>query len=36
MRALGCDELQGFHFGRPVPAGQFQAHDGVQPVRRLA
>ena len=18
--ALGCDELQGFHFGRPVPA----------------
>ena len=21
MRALGCDQLQGFHFGRPVPAG---------------
>jgi len=22
MRALGCNQLQGFHFGRPVPAGE--------------
>ncbi len=27
MIALGCDELQGYHFGRPMPVGQF---DGDQ------
>lgn len=36
MRALGCDELQGFHFGRPVPAGQIQVRADDDPVRRLA
>ncbi len=24
-RAIGCDEVQGFHFGRPVPASQVAA-----------
>ena len=24
MRRLGCTQLQGFHFGRPVPADQFE------------
>jgi EAL domain-containing protein (putative c-di-GMP-specific phosphodiesterase class I) len=23
LRALACDELQGFYFDRPVPADQF-------------
>jgi EAL domain-containing protein (putative c-di-GMP-specific phosphodiesterase class I) len=23
LRALECDEAQGFYFGRPVPAAQF-------------
>jgi EAL domain-containing protein (putative c-di-GMP-specific phosphodiesterase class I) len=25
LRELGCDELQGFHFSRPLPAAQWQA-----------
>jgi len=25
LRALGCDELQGFLYGRPVPAASFAA-----------
>jgi EAL domain-containing protein (putative c-di-GMP-specific phosphodiesterase class I) len=25
LRLLGCDEMQGFHFGRPVPSGTFEA-----------
>src|SRR5690606_20929204 len=27
--ALGCDEAQGFHLGRPVPAGELQRRLGV-------
>jgi diguanylate cyclase (GGDEF)-like protein/PAS domain S-box-containing protein len=34
MRALGCDQLQGFHFGRPVPAGEFEAPDDTALRRR--
>lgn len=33
MRALGCNELQGYHFGRPMPAGQFPDQVDGQPVR---
>ena len=29
MRELGCDQLQGYHFGRPVPAGEFLDGDGA-------
>jgi diguanylate cyclase (GGDEF)-like protein len=36
MRALGCDELQGFHFGRPVPAGEIADSDDASEVRRRA
>lgn len=36
MRKLGCNELQGFHFGRPVPAGEFPAQAADNPVRRHA
>lgn len=33
MRALGCNELQGFHFGRPMPAGQFATGAMGEPLR---
>jgi EAL domain-containing protein (putative c-di-GMP-specific phosphodiesterase class I) len=36
MRVLGCNQLQGFHFGRPVPAEEFSARPGEFPVRRTA
>ena len=36
MRVLGCNQLQGFHFGRPVPAEDFSARPGEFPVRRTA
>ena len=26
LTSLGCDYLQGYHYGRPVPAPQFEAH----------
>ena len=35
MRELGCNQLQGYHFGRPVPAGQFSEAAGGD-VRRRA
>ena len=28
MRELGCDQLQGFHFGRPVGAGALDVASG--------
>jgi len=28
LRGIGCDELQGYHLGRPVPAEAAQAHFG--------
>jgi len=31
LRALGCDELQGYLFSRPVPAAQFPALPGLAP-----
>jgi EAL domain-containing protein (putative c-di-GMP-specific phosphodiesterase class I) len=35
MRDLGCDQLQGFRFGRPIPASAlYQAK--VEPFRRSA
>ena len=36
MRELGCDQLQGYYFGRPVPAGQFDDPDTNIPVERRA
>ena len=35
MRALGCNHLQGFHFGRPVPAGDLP-DEAVSELRRRA
>jgi len=32
MRQLGCSQLQGFHFGRPVPANELQ--EGLRRARR--
>ncbi|MES2904078.1 MAG: EAL domain-containing protein [Pseudomonadota bacterium] len=29
MIAMGCDELQGYHFGRPMPVGQFDEAIGT-------
>ena len=34
MRALGCNQLQGFHFGRPVPAGDLPDHAANEERRR--
>ena len=25
LREIGCDELQGYHFGRPTPASEVEA-----------
>lgn len=36
MRRLGCTQLQGYHFGRPVPAGSFDTDPGDEGVRRIA
>ena len=36
MRALGCNELQGFYFGRPMPAGQFPTDAGEAKARARA
>jgi diguanylate cyclase (GGDEF)-like protein len=35
MRALGCNQLQGFHFGRPVPASELP-DDSLLEARRSA
>ena len=35
MRRLGCTQLQGFHFGRPVPASEL-ADDSAREARRSA
>ena len=35
MRSLGCDQLQGFRFGRPVPAAALQ-ESSVEELRRIA
>jgi len=34
MRRLGCTPLQGFHFGRPVPAGDLAENSEVAVLRR--
>ena len=36
MRALGCNELQGFYFGRPMPAGQFPSETDAEQARARA
>ena len=40
LRELGCDELQGFHFSRPLPAAEWQAwalrHGASLPTPSLA
>lgn len=33
MIGLGCDELQGYHFGRPMPVGQFDPAADMVPAR---
>ena len=35
MRTLGCNQLQGFHFGRPVPAGELPDRSAAE-LRRQA
>jgi len=35
MRQLGCSQLQGFHFGRPVPASDFVSGQ-VEQARKIA
>lgn len=35
MRSLGCDQFQGFRFGRPVPAAALEATN-VESLRRIA
>jgi hypothetical protein len=29
LRALGCDRVQGWHLGRPMPAGEFETLVGL-------
>jgi EAL domain-containing protein (putative c-di-GMP-specific phosphodiesterase class I)/CHASE2 domain-containing sensor protein len=36
LRTLGCDIIQGWHTGRPVPADEFAAQLNNQPVRLAA
>ena len=31
LESLGCDELQGFHFGRPVPFDELGIDESVSP-----
>jgi diguanylate cyclase (GGDEF)-like protein/PAS domain S-box-containing protein len=33
LRAMDCDLVQGFHFGRPMPAAEFRRLIGVEPAR---
>ena len=36
MRSLGCTQLQGFYFGRPVPADRIEDAGAEEVERRIA